>query len=91
MADNEKTRQLEKRVSGTAVSQLSFLQISNQYQIIIEDFCVEGNTRVKMQIYYSLRNASVDDADCDAQLGYCYAYLFDLNKQKFKVIHVRKY
>lgn len=35
LADNEKTRQLEKRVSGTAVSQLSFLQISNQFQVVM--------------------------------------------------------
>ncbi len=37
-----------------------------------------------MQISYSLINASVEDADWDTQLGYCYAYLFELNKHSFK-------
>ena len=83
LADNKKTRHYEKRVSGTAVSQLSFLQIINIF--------LETDTRVKMQISYSLINASVEDADWDAQLGYCYAYLFELNKHSFKAIHMRKY
>ena len=160
LADNKKTRHYEKRVSGTAVSQLSFLQIINIFrcfmtlydllkqisniitpeddsfyryaiytsddnggflrtrycwwldkpiknhelgegyecvlvtskrEINIKDFCDETDTRVKMQISYSLINASVEDADWDAQLGYCYAYLFELNKHSFKVIHMRKY
>ena len=44
-----------------------------------------SETRVKLQITYSERQADEAEADWDAQLGYCYVYLFDLKKRMYSM------
>ena len=39
--------------------------------------------RAKLQITYSVPSADLSDADWDAQLGYCYVYLIDLQSGQF--------
>ncbi len=52
--------------------------VTAEQEINVDDFLVETDTLVKMQITYSEKNATIEDADWDTQLNYCYVYIFDL-------------
>ena len=47
------------------------------------------DTIVKMQLTYSETNATIEDADWDAQHGYNYVYIFDLENNTYTKEYVK--
>ena len=62
--------------------------VTSKNEINTKDFCKKPETLVKLQITYSLTNATISDADWDTQLGYCYVYIFDLNARKYTMNYI---
>ncbi len=52
------------------------------------DLQVETATLIKMQITYSETNATIEDADWDTQLDYCYVYIFDFMKNSYNMTYL---
>ncbi len=62
--------------------------VTAKREINADDLEVETDTLVKMQITYSEKNATIEDADWDSQLDYCYVYIFDLIKGTYTMSYV---
>lgn len=62
--------------------------VTAKQEINVDDFLLETDTLVKMQITYSEKNATIEDADWDAQLNYCYVYIFDLTNGTYTMSYV---
>ena len=62
--------------------------VTAKQEISVDDLGVETDTLVKMQITYSEKKATIEDADWDTQLDYCFVYLFDLTKDTYTVSYV---
>lgn len=62
--------------------------VTSKHEISTDDLYDRSETRVKMQITYSIKNATVENADWDTQLGYCYVYLFDLRDHTYLVTYI---
>ena len=58
----------------------STVMVTSKTEIDEKELVDETDTLVKMQIDYSDKNATFEDADWDSQLGYCYVYIFDLER-----------
>ena len=63
--------------------------VTSKQEINVEDFLIETDTLVKMQITYSQKNAVIEDADWDAQLNYCHVYIFDLVNNTYTKSYVK--
>ena len=62
--------------------------VTAKQEINVDNFLVETDTLVKMQITYSEKNATIEDADWDTQLNYCYVYIFDLTNGTYTMSYV---
>ena len=56
----------------------SKVMVTAQKPIEEQDLLDETEPQVKMQITYSIQDADIGDAEWDAELSYCYVYIFDL-------------
>ena len=65
------------------------VMVTAKNEIDIVDLKDESDTLVKLQITYSQKKAAIEDADWDAQLGYCYVYLFDLKNHTYTMEYVK--
>lgn len=52
--------------------------VSSTAEIDPKKFLDKSNTYIKMQIHYDIKDASINDVQCDIELGYKYIYIFDL-------------
>lgn len=52
-----------------------------------ENLCKRPDTLAKIQFDYGETDAMLSDADWDAELGYNYVYLFDLNNSTYEMIY----
>ena len=59
--------------------------VTSKTKITPSDLLDESDTKVKLQITYSDENATLEEAEWDAQLGYCYVYIFDLVHNTYTV------
>lgn len=62
--------------------------VTSKNEINIQDLKDETDTRVKMQITYGNKKASVEDADWDIQMDYCYVYIFNLIEKTFTMTYM---
>ena len=62
--------------------------VTSKHKINTADMNNESNTLVKLQITYSMTNATLEDADWDIQLNYCYVYIFDLKKHDYTMTYI---
>ncbi len=81
---------LDKPIKDRKLSDgYSKVLVTSKSEIKESDLLDETSTKVKMQITYSVKNASVEDADGDTQLDYCYVYIFDLKKGIYTLDYVK--
>ncbi len=64
------------------------VMVTSKREINIDDLKKRPETHVKLQITYSMTNAEIKDAEWDAQLDYCYVYLFDLISKSYTMTYV---
>ena len=64
------------------------VMVTSKSEINTSDLRNKTETLVKLQITYSLPNASISDADWDTQLDYCYVYIFDLRAKKYSMTYI---
>ncbi len=62
--------------------------VTAKQEINANDLNNETDTLVKMQITYSQKEATIEDADWDTQLNYCYVYIFDLTNGTYTMSYV---
>lgn len=62
--------------------------VTAKQEINVNDLNNETDTLVKMQITYSQKEATIEDADWDTQLNYCYVYIFDLTNGTYIMSYV---
>ena len=63
--------------------------LTSKQEINVDNLKNETATLVKMQITYSEKEATIEDADCDIELGYCFVYLFDLAKGTYVMSYIK--
>ena len=64
------------------------VMVTSMNEINTEDLHKKPETLLKLQITYSLTNATTKDSDWDTQLGYCYVYIFDLKARKYTMTYI---
>ncbi len=62
--------------------------VTAKQEINVNDLRNETDTLVKMQITYSEKEATIEDADWDTQLDYCFVYIFDLIKGTYTMSYI---
>ncbi|WP_143064502.1 hypothetical protein [Pseudobutyrivibrio sp. C4] len=62
--------------------------VTSKTKINPSDLLDESSPKVKLQITYSDENATLEEAEWDAQLGYCYVYIFDLVHNTYTLDYV---
>ena len=62
--------------------------MTSKQEINVNDLKNETDTLVKMQITYSEKEATIEDADWDTQLDYCFVYIFDLIKGTYTMSYI---
>ena len=67
------------------------VMVTSKSEINTSDLRNKTETLVKLQITYSLPNASISDADWDTQLDYCYVYIFDLRAKKYSMTYIENH
>lgn len=65
------------------------VMISMKRPFDIEDLADKKGTLVKMQIDYCETDATLENADWDAELGYCYIYIFDLQNKTYTMNYIK--
>lgn len=63
--------------------------VTSSREINVGDFEDKTDTLVKLQVWYADKNARAEDAQWDAELGYNYVYLFDLEKGSYEMTYVK--
>lgn len=62
--------------------------VTSKQEINVNDLKNETDTLVKMQITYSEKEATIEDADWDTQMDYCFVYIFDLINGTYTMSYV---
>lgn len=70
----------EKPVDNVSLGEKEYkrVMVTMKKPFAENELTINADTLVKMQFDYADTNATIDDADWDAELGYCYVYIFDL-------------
>ena len=61
--------------------------VTMEAPFVEENLCKCSETLVKMQFDFADTDATLNDADWDAELGYNYVYLFDLDNSTYQMIY----
>ena len=56
---------------------------STEQEECIAELVEKKTSHLKLQFQYWHTDPTADDADIDVELGYCYIYIFDLEKGNF--------
>lgn len=62
--------------------------VTSKQEINVNDLRNETDTLLKMQITYSEKEATIEDAAWDIQLDYCFVYIFDLIRETYTMSYI---
>lgn len=64
------------------------VMVTSKSEINTENLHKKPETLVKLQITYSLTNATIGDADWDTESDYCYVYIFNLKTREYTMTYI---